>query len=102
MNHPEVILLVRFKTRLSHEEVAKVAEERAPEFKALDGLHQKYYLQDVESGEYAGLYLWKSPEALAEYSKSKLRASIAEAYQLEGEPRMEVYRVAKTLRDDIA
>ena len=102
MNHPEVVLLVRFKTSLSYEEVAKVAEERAPEFKALEGLHQKYYLQDVASGEYAGLYLWKSPEALAEYRDSELRASIAEAYQLEGEPRVEVYKVAKTLREDIA
>ena len=102
MDHPEVILLVRFKTSLSYEEVAKVAEERSPEFKAIEGLHQKYYLHDVASGEYAGLYLWKSPEALAEYRDSELRASIAEAYQLQGEPRIEVYRVAKTLRDDIA
>ena len=101
MNHPELVLLVRFKTSLSLEEVAKVAEVRAPEFKALEGLHQKYYLQDVASGEYAGLYLWKSSEALAEYRDSDLRASIAEAYQVQGEPRVEVYKVAKTLRDDI-
>jgi heme-degrading monooxygenase HmoA len=102
MNHPEVVLFIRFKTSLSLEEVGRVAEERAPEFKALEGLHQKYYLQDVASGEYAGLYLWKSPEALAEYRDSELRASIAKAYQVQGEPRVEVYRVAKTLRDDIA
>lgn len=102
MNHPEVVLLVRFKTSLSPEEVAKVAEERAPEFKALQGLLQKYYIQDVASGEYAGLYLWKSPEAMAEYRDSELRDSIAAAYQVQSEPRVEVYRVAKTLRDDIA
>jgi heme-degrading monooxygenase HmoA len=102
MNHPEVVLLVRFKTSLSLEEIAKVAEERAPEFKALEGLQQKYYLQDVASGEYAGLYLWKSPEALAEYRDSELRASIAAAYQVQGEPQVEVYKVVKTLRDDIA
>ena len=102
MKHPEVVLLVRFKTPLSREKVTKVAEERAPEFKALEGLHQKYYLQDVASGEYAGLYLWKSSEALAEYRDSDLRASIAEAYQVQGEPRVEVYKVAKTLRDVIA
>lgn len=60
MNHPEVVLLVRFKTSLSPEEIARVAEERTPEFKALKGLQQKYYIRDVASGEYAGLYLWKS------------------------------------------
>jgi hypothetical protein len=101
MNHPEVVLLVRFKTSLSIEEVGKIAVERAPEFKALTGLHQKYYLQDIASGEYAGLYLWKSPEALAEFRDSELRKSIIKAYQVQGEPRVEVYRVAKTLRDDI-
>jgi heme-degrading monooxygenase HmoA len=102
MDHPEVVLLVRFKTSLSLEDISKVAEERAPEFKALEGLYQKYYLQDVASGEYAGLYLWKSPEALAEFRESALRASIAAAYQIEGEPRVEIYRVAKTLREEIA
>ena len=102
MNHPEIILLVRFKTALSFEEVSKVAAERAPEFRALEGLHQKYYLQDTSSGEYAGLYLWKSPEALAKYRDSELRASIAEAYQVQGEPRIVIYKVVRTLRNDIA
>ena len=102
MNHPEVVLLVRFKTSLSPEEVSRVAEERSPEFKALEGLQQKYYLQDVVSGEYAGLYFWKSTEALTEYRDSDLRTSISKAYQVHGEPRVEIYRIAKTLREDIA
>ena len=102
MDHPKVVLLVRFKTSLSLEEVSKVAYERAPEFRALEGLYQKYYLQDVASGECAGLYLWKSPEALAKFRDSEVRASIAAAYQIEGESRVEVYRVAKTLREEIA
>ena len=102
MNHPTLVLLVRFKTSLSLEEVTKVVEERAPEFRALAGLQQKYYLQDVTSGEYAGLYLWESPDTLAAYRDSELRASIAEAYQVQGEPRVEVYKVFKSLRGDSA
>jgi len=102
MNHPKVVLLIRSKTSLSREEPAKVAEQSAPEFKALKGLHKKYYLQDLASGDYAGLYLWKSQVALAEYRHSELRASIAEAYRVQGEPWVKVYRVAKTLRDDVA
>jgi heme-degrading monooxygenase HmoA len=101
MDEPKIILLVRFKSPLPFEEVRKVVEKRAPEFRALEGLQQKYYLQDTESGEYAGLYLWNSPEALAEYRESELRKSIAEAYRSEGEPRIEVYRVVKTLREDV-
>lgn len=102
MNHPEIILLVRFKTALSIEEFAKVAQERSSDFEALEGLQQKYYLNETSSGEYAGLYLWKSPAALADYRDSELRASIAKAYQVQGEPQIEVYKVVKTLRDDIA
>jgi quinol monooxygenase YgiN len=102
MNEPTITLLVQFKSPLSLEEVMKVVEERAPEFRALAGLQQKYYLQNAASGEYAGLYLWESPDALDAYRDSELRASIAQAYQVTGEPRIEVFRVFKTLRDDIA
>ena len=102
MSGPVVTLLVRFKSPLSFDEVVKVVEERAPEFRALGGLQQKYYLQDADSGEYAGLYLWETLDALSAFRESELRASIARAYQVEGEPRVEVYRVFKTLRDDPA
>lgn len=99
MSHPAVILLVRFKSSLSLEEVRNVAEERAPDFSALPGLQQKYYLQDAATGEYAGLYLWESPDSLAVFRDSELRASIAKAYETHGEPRVEVYTVLKALRD---
>ena len=100
MKNPEFTLHVRFRSKLPFDEVMKIVEERAPEFRALAGLQQKYYLQDPATGEIAGLYLWESQEALTAYRESELRASIAEAYQAEGEPRVEVYRVVKTLRDD--
>ena len=100
MSHPAFILQVRFKSSLSLDEVTKIIEERAPEFRALSGLQQKYYIQDATTGEYGGLYLWDSPDSLAEYRESELRASIAEAYRVEGKPRVEVYRVLKCLRDE--
>jgi len=100
MTQPKLILLVRFRSPLSLDEVMSVSEKRVPEFQALAGLQQKYYLQDSETGEYAGLYQWESPEALAEYRDSDLRASIAAAYQVEGEPRVEVYQVFRRLRDE--
>ena len=73
-------------------------EERLPEFAALEGLIQKYYLQDAQTGEYAGVYLWASEEAFTAYRESELRASIAAAYQAEGEPAVQVYRVLRPLR----
>lgn len=102
MAHPKLVLLVRFRSALPLEEVLKIAEERAPEFRALGGLLQKYYLEDPASGEIAGLYLWESPEAFDEYRNSELRASIAAAYQATGEPRIDVFRVLMPLRDERA
>ena len=102
MSNPALIVLVRFRSSLSHEQATKILEARAHEFRALAGLQQKYYLQDPATGEYAGLYLWQSTDDFAAFRDSELRASIAEAYQVEGEPRIEVYRVFKTLRDGAA
>lgn len=99
MTNPILVLLVRFRSALSFEEIMRVAEERAHEFRALGGLEQKYYLEDASSDEYAGLYFWESPDALAAFQESELRAGIMEAYRVEGEPRVEVYRVVKTLRE---
>jgi heme-degrading monooxygenase HmoA len=98
MNQPSLILLVKFKSRLSFEEVVQVVDSRADEFRALKGLQQKYYLQDTATKEYAGLYLWESREDFLAYRDSKLRATIAKAYQTEGEPRIEVFNVIKPLR----
>ena len=99
MSHPSVVLLVKFKSRLAPEKLREVIESRIDQFRALEGLQQKYYLEDSTTGEIAGLYLWKSPQALAEYRESELRATIAEAYQAEGETRVEAYRVLEVLRD---
>lgn len=98
MTTPELILSVRFRSALDFEDVTRVMEERAPEFEALDGLIQKYYLQDAQTGEVAGIYLWASEEALGAYRRSELRASIAAAYKAVEEPRIEVYRVLRPLR----
>jgi len=99
MSHPAIAMLVRVRSSLPQDDVLSVMEQRAPEFRALKGLRQKYYLQDAESGEFAGLYLWDSPEALAEYRDSELRASIAASYRAEGEIKVEVYRVLMPLRE---
>ena len=98
MPQPSLILLVKFTSRLSFDEVVRVIDRRADEFRALKGLQQKYYLQDAATREYAGLYLWESREDFLVYRDSKLRASIAKAYQTEGEPRIEVFNVIKPLR----
>jgi len=99
MSHPALLLLVRLSSSLPRDEVLRIMRERMPEFAAIEGLQQKYYLEDPESGEYAGLYLWRSSEDLAEYRVSELRRTIAKAYGADAEPRVEVYRVLAPLRE---
>ena len=99
MPQPAVVLLVRLRSSLPRDEVIRVMRERMPEFAAIEGLQQKYYLEDPASGEYAGLYLWRSAEDLKAFSSSELRATIAEAYGVEDDPRVEVYEVLTPLRD---
>ena len=95
---PKLILLVKFKSTLPMDEVVEVANSRADDFRALPGLIQKYYVQDSETGEIGGLYLWDSPEALAAYRDSDLRATIAKAYKTEGDPHVQVMKVLMPLR----
>ena len=99
MNPPTLILLVTFKSSLNLEEVTEVVDSRIDEFRALEDLQQKYYLRKPATQEYAGLYIWKSKEGFLAYRDSELRATIAKAYQTEGEPRIEVFDVVKTLRE---
>ena len=77
----------------------EVVDSRIDEFRALEGLQQKYYLVEPATQEYAGLYLWRSKEDFEAYRDSELRATIARAYQTEGEPRIEVFSVLRPLRD---
>ncbi|MDX1403481.1 MAG: hypothetical protein R3192_03035 [Woeseiaceae bacterium] len=99
MQSPTAVLLVKFKSSLSMEQIQDVVDSRIDQFRALEGLTQKYYLEESATGEVAGLYLWKSPEALAEFRESELRKTIARAYRTVGEPRVEVFRIFETLRD---
>ena len=92
-----VVLLVRFKSGLLEERLFEVAEARAPQYRALKGLRQKYYLILPETGEYGAVYLWESESALKEFRESELARTIPTAYQIQGAPRFEVGEVAMVL-----
>ncbi|HZL92418.1 MAG TPA: hypothetical protein VFB99_02200, partial [Vicinamibacterales bacterium] len=75
LSRPTHVLLVKFESALPPEEIRKVVDSRIDQFRAFEGLTQKYYLQDPTSGEYAGLNFWESADALAEFRASELRSS---------------------------
>jgi len=93
-----VILSVKFKSALSDSEVMRIVEERAPSFRALPGLIQKYYGREKATGEFTGIYIWDSEESLIQFRESELARSIPESYQAVGKPRIEVFEVPLVLR----
>jgi heme-degrading monooxygenase HmoA len=96
---PTYAVLVRLRSELDRDEIERIMKERAPEFRALEGLVQKYYLEGPEPGEYGGFYLWRSLDDVVEYRESELAATIAAAYQGVGTPSVEVFKVVMPLRD---
>jgi hypothetical protein len=96
-----IILSVKFSSALPSERVRAIMRERSEQFRALPGLLQKYYTQDVSNGEWCGIYLWESGAPLEEFRASELAHSIAAAYQVVGTPRVEILDVHLTLRENL-
>lgn len=94
-----IIQMVKFESKLPFEDVLSVAQGRAPEFRKIPGLIQKYYVRTNRPNQYAGVYIWDSPDSMTKYRESDLAASIPQAYQVFGPLEIEVYEVALTLRD---
>jgi hypothetical protein len=93
-----IIQFVKFPSGLSEAEVRRTMEERAPQFRALPGLLQKYYGRERASGEFCGIYLWDSEESLAAFRASELARSIPAAYRVARPPRVELFDVLFPLR----
>ena len=90
--------IVRLKSNLSEEELLKRAREREPQFKAISGILQKYYIK-LGDNEYGGVYIWDSMESIMEFRQSELAASIPQAYEVIAPPEITISEVMFQLRD---
>lgn len=94
-----VIQFVKFSSPLSDDEVREVMERRAPEFRRVPGLVQKYYGREVGTGDTCGIYLFDSEESLAAFRGTELARTIPSAYRVES-PRVEVFELLFPLHPD--
>jgi hypothetical protein len=92
-----VILSVRFNSSLSRDDVERIVRERAPRFRDVPGLVQKFYGVDGD-GYYTGIYIFESPESLGAFRETELAKTIPEAYQVQ-DIRIERYDVLGALFD---
>jgi hypothetical protein len=87
-----VIHFVRITSSLAQEEVRRIMVERAPRFREVPGLLQKYYGHEPSSGAFCGCYIFDSEESRQAFRQSELARTIPGAYQAE-EVRVEAYEV---------
>ena len=90
---------VKIKTELTDEEFVKIAQDRAPLFDSVKGILQHYYIKLNEQGEYGGVYIWESWDALEEFRRSNLAAMMPIDYKLLEPPTYEIVEVLFRLKD---
>ncbi|PQJ15187.1 antibiotic biosynthesis monooxygenase family protein [Aureicoccus marinus] len=91
--------IIRLKSKLAEEELLKRAKEREPQFQAIPGLLQKYYVRLDEPDSYGGVYVWDSPESMQAFRASDLAKSIPGAYEITEPPAIEMMDIMFKLRD---
>lgn len=93
-----LIQIIKLKSNLPEEELLKRAKAREPQFKAIPGLLQKYYVKLKQAGQYGGIYVWDSQESLNAYRASDLASSIPQAYEITEAPNIEILDIISQLR----
>lgn len=94
-----LIQITKYKSGLTDEEVARTMTERAPQFREVAGLIQKYYFKDEKTGEYGAVYVWESQAAMTAFRETLLAQSMNEAYRIDGDKQVEVFDLKLVLRD---
>lgn len=95
-----IVQIVRYGTGLTREEVAERFESRADGYREVAGLLQKYYVRYDATDEYGGIYVWDSQESLDAWRAGGLAGTLAETYQVVGEPTRELAEVMLVLHPD--
>lgn len=93
-----VVQFVRFESKLPKEEVLAEANARRPQFEAMPGLVQKYYLELDAPNSYGGIYIWESKEAMAAFRETELFKGIPAAYGIASQPQVDIIPVLFPLR----
>lgn len=95
-----IVQLVRYESRLTHDEVMERFEGRSDRYRGVPGLLQKYYVHYSKTDEYGGVYIWESEDALQKWRDTNLAGTLAETYQVSAGPTSEVAEVMLVLHGD--
>ncbi len=84
-----LLQIVRYRSGLSHEEVARRFEERAPRYRDVPGLLQKFYVHFPTTGEHGGVYIWDSTDSLRRWRDTNLAGTLEQTYAVVEPPVVE-------------
>ncbi len=85
-----VVQIVQFESNKTRDEVLAAADERRPQFEAMEGLVQKYYLEMEAPNTYGGVYIWKDKASMAAFLQSDLFKGIPAAYGISSAPEVQI------------
>jgi hypothetical protein len=74
--------------------------DRVGGHRSVPGLLQKYYVRYPESGQFGGVYVWESREAMQRWRDGQLAGTIAETYQVTDGPTSEDAEVMLVLHGE--
>lgn len=76
------IVFITYRSDLSVDEIETLFRKRSDKYREMQGLIQKYYLHDDESGRVGGIYVFDSEEACDALFESDIHSSLREAYEV--------------------
>lgn len=88
-----IVSLVRFRSRLSSDQVQATFEDRAARYQNVPGLVEKLYLRFRDTGEFGAVYVWDSEKELERFRETDLARTIPDVYGVEGAPTFEIAEV---------
>jgi hypothetical protein len=102
MKNAEAVLLVKFKSSLSPEDLMKTCQENLEDFRNVPGLLQKYYICEETSGAISGFYIFENKKARATFWNSELAKNIPGKYGVIMDSlRVEQYEMDIVLNDGL-
>jgi len=75
------IAVITYDSGLDADEVESLFRERSGSYREMEGLLQKFYLHDEESGRVGGIYVFDSEASLDRLFESDVHASLRDAYE---------------------
>jgi heme-degrading monooxygenase HmoA len=76
------VVFITYESELDGDEIESLFRERSQKYREMDGLLQKLYLHDEESGRVGGICVFDSKESADTLFESDIHSSLRAAYKV--------------------